>query len=55
MMTEYEKAILNLKLAASDTMERATVAYYTESSYHKESLSDSVKRLERAIAEYKES
>ena len=53
-MTDHAKAILNLKLAAHDAMERATVAYYTESDFHKESLADSVERLEQAIATYKE-
>jgi len=54
-MTYHDKAILNLKLAARDAMEGATVAYYTDSDFHKESLADSVARLEKAIREYKES
>jgi hypothetical protein len=52
MMNDHDKKTLHLKIAAHETLERATVAYYTDSGFHKESLADSVKRLKLAIAEY---
>lgn len=54
-MTDHEKKTLHLKLAAQDLSDRALIAYYTEKQFHRDSLADSIDRLEKAIAEYKES
>lgn len=54
-MTDHDKTILKLKIQAQDVVERALVAFYTEGQFHRDSLADSVERLEKAIAEYKES
>jgi hypothetical protein len=51
-MTDHDKKVLDLKLAAQDVSERALIAYYTEKRFHRDSLADSVERLKEAIAEY---
>lgn len=52
-MNNLDTAILDLKIAAQDTSDRAIVSFLTPSDkFHRDMLQDSVERLEKALAEY---
>lgn len=54
-MHDLDKAILHLKIAAQDTSERALVSFYTPSDkFNRDMLHESVERLEKALAEYRD-